>query len=159
MSQSHYIAVDLGASSGRVMLASLAGGKLSLREVHRFPNGPIEENGSLQWDFEALFGEIKTGIQQALAVEKNVQSIGIDTWGVDFGLLDKDGNIIENPYHYRDSRTEGMIEKAAQILRKRKSISTPASSLCRSTVSSSFLPAKTGPRFWTRRPRCCSCPI
>lgn len=120
MGKSSYIAVDLGASSGRVMLASLEEEKISLREVHRFPNGPLEEDGSLRWDFAALFGQVAEGIGKALAIEKNVQSIGVDTWGVDFGLLDQDGNLLENPYHYRDRRTEGMIEKAAGILPKKE---------------------------------------
>lgn len=120
MGKTNYIAVDLGASSGRIMLATLDGEKISLREIHRFPNGPIEENGSLHWDFKALFGEIAAGLAKALAAEKNIASIGIDTWGVDFGLLDAGGNLLENPYHYRDSRTEGMIDKAAQTLPKKE---------------------------------------
>jgi len=120
MSKTHYIAVDLGASSGRVMLAVLEEEKISLREVHRFPNGPIEEDGSLRWDFEALFGEIKTGLAKAMAAEKTIQSIGIDTWGVDFGLLDEAGKLLENPYHYRDRRTEGRIEQAGQVLPKKE---------------------------------------
>jgi rhamnulokinase len=120
MSQSSYIAVDLGASSGRVMLAALEEEKISLQEVYRFPNGPLEEDGSLRWDFAALFGQVAEGIGRALAIDKNVRSIGVDTWGVDFGLLDKDGRLIENPYHYRDRRTEGMIEKAAAVLPKKE---------------------------------------
>ncbi len=120
MSKTHYIAVDLGASSGRVMLAVLEEEKISLHEVHRFPNGPIEEDGSLRWDFTALFGEITKGIGKAMATEKTIQSIGIDTWGVDFGLLDEDGKLLENPYHYRDRRTEGRIEQAGRILPKKE---------------------------------------
>ena len=117
---SHYIAIDLGAESGRVMLATLAHDKIDLQEIHRFLNGPIEQDGSLRWDFDRLFGEIKTGLKKTFAVQKDIVSIGVDTWGVDYGLLDADGELIENPYHYRDSRTEGMIESACQIMPKRE---------------------------------------
>ncbi|MEJ5260692.1 MAG: rhamnulokinase family protein [Anaerohalosphaeraceae bacterium] len=116
----YYAAVDLGASSGRVMLACLDGQTISIQEIHRFENGPVEEQGSLRWDFQRLFGEVQEGLRKAFQAQPAIQSIGIDTWGVDFGLLDADGNLLENPYHYRDRRTEGMIEKAAEILPKRE---------------------------------------
>jgi rhamnulokinase len=120
MNQVHnYIAVDVGAESGRVMLASFDGRKLSLQEVHRFTNGPIEEAGSLRWNFPGIFSEIKTGIKKSFAVNGNIESIGVDTWGVDFGLIDKKGLLIENPYHYRDRRTEGVLEKACRIVSKK----------------------------------------
>jgi sugar (pentulose or hexulose) kinase len=115
-----YAAVDLGASSGRVMLACLEGDMISIQEVHRFENGPIEEKGSLRWDFQRLFGQVQEGLRKALEAEPSIQSIGIDTWGVDFGLLNADGELLENPYHYRDRRTEGMIDKAAEILPKKE---------------------------------------
>ena len=115
-----YIAVDLGAESGRVMIGSITTEKLVLEEIHRFDNGPVEENGTLRWDFNGLLSEIKTGIGKAVKeAGDQVRGIGIDSWGVDFGLLDADGNLIENPYHYRDSRTEGMREKAYEIMGKR----------------------------------------
>jgi len=138
-----YIAVDLGAESGRVMLSTvwrgrpglasrrhLAGGReqgqdalatrLDLEEIHRFSNGPNEEDGSLRWDFHRLLTEIKVGIGKAAkAAGGEVAGIGIDSWGVDFGLLDADGTLIENPYHYRDSRTNGMTEKAFELISKR----------------------------------------
>jgi sugar (pentulose or hexulose) kinase len=115
-----YIAVDLGAESGRVMIGSISAGKLVLEEVHRFGNGPVKENGSLRWDFHKLLSEIKTGIGRAVKeAGHQVRGIGIDSWGVDFGLLDADGKLIENPYHYRDSRTEGMREKAFEMMGKR----------------------------------------
>ncbi len=116
-----YIAVDLGAESGRVMLGCVAKGRLSLEQVHRFANGPVEEQDSLRWDFDRLLSEIKTGI--GLASEKaggQVQGIGVDTWGVDFGLLGADGQLLEKPYHYRDSRTNGMMDKAFQQMPKRR---------------------------------------
>ena len=116
-----YIAVDLGAESGRVMLGSVSADKVVLEEIHRFGNGPIEENGSLRWDFKKLFSEIKKGIGKATkAAGAQVWGIGIDSWGVDFGLLDADGKLIENPYHYRDSQTNGMMEEAFKLFSKRE---------------------------------------
>jgi rhamnulokinase len=115
-----YIAVDLGAESGRVMLGSVSAEKVVLEEIHRFGNGPIEDNGSLRWDFMKLLSEIKTGIAMAAkAAGAQVWGIGIDSWGVDFGLLDADGELIENPYHYRDSQTNGITEKAFKLMSKR----------------------------------------
>jgi len=116
-----YIAVDLGAESGRVMLGSVSTKKLILEEVHRFGNGPIEDNGSLRWDFNRLLTEIKAGISKAVkAAGTQVWGIGVDSWGVDFGLLDVDGRLIENPYHYRDSQTNGMMDKAFELMSKRE---------------------------------------
>ena len=117
----NYLAVDLGAESGRVMIGTILNDKLTLRQAHRFSNGPVEENGSLRWDFDALMSEIKVGLKKAIADCKgDVAGIGVDSWGVDFGLIGKDGKLLEKPYHYRDSRTNGMIEKACDILGKRK---------------------------------------
>ena len=116
-----YIAVDLGAESGRVMLGSVSADKLALEEIHRFSNGPIEEDGSLRWDFDRLLSEVKTGIGKAVQeTDSGVCGIGVDSWGVDFGLLGADGKLIENPYHYRDSRTNGMMEKAFALMGKRE---------------------------------------
>ncbi len=114
--EASYIAVDLGAESGRVMLATLDGQRFSIQEMHRFANGPVEDAGELHWDFQRLIGEIYTGIKKALATGTNVRSIGVDTWGVDYGLLDADGQLLENPFNYRDSRTEGMIDAACEVL-------------------------------------------
>ena len=108
----HYLAVDLGASSGRVMVGSLEQGKLVLKEINRFWNGPTEVSGTLYWDFVHLFRHIQEGL--ALARREygdELVSMGIDTWGVDFGLLDADGKLLGNPVNYRDSRTVGMFEK------------------------------------------------
>jgi len=116
-----YIAVDLGAESGRVMLGSVSDDKLSLEQIHRFSNSPIKENNSLRWDFNKLFSEIKTGISKAVkAAKTQVWGIGIDSWGVDFGLTDADGRLIENPFHYRDSRTDAMMEKAFELMSNRE---------------------------------------
>ena len=91
MAQSkNYIAVDLGAESGRVMLAALDAEKLSLQEIHRFPNGPIQQDGSMRWDFKQLCAAIKTGIGQAARqAGGEVAGIAVDSWGVDFGLIEK----------------------------------------------------------------------
>jgi sugar (pentulose or hexulose) kinase len=122
-----YIAVDLGADSGRVMLGIVSADpspkadKLQLEEVHRFSNGPIEQDGSLHWDFARLMSETKTGISKAAKQAKGkVAGIGVDSWGVDFGLLDENGNLTENPYHYRDRRTNGIMEKAFELMPKRE---------------------------------------
>jgi len=120
MGTKNYIAVDLGAESGRVMLGRVSDEKLSLEEVHRFTNGPIEFEGTLRWDFQRTFSEIKTGIKAAVQQAKgDVACIAVDSWGVDFGLLDENGQLLENPYNYRDSRTDGMLEKAFEIVGKR----------------------------------------
>ncbi|MEN6386620.1 MAG: rhamnulokinase family protein [Phycisphaerales bacterium] len=117
----NYVAVDLGASSGRVILARADSSKITLEEVHRFENGPIENQENLQWDFSKLFGEIQTGLANAVKLTNGkIESIGVDSWGVDFGLLDANGQLLENPYHYRDKRTDGMMEKAFSIMPRQK---------------------------------------
>ena len=116
-----YIAVDLGAESGRVMLGLVSQDKLVLEEIHRFSNGPIEEDGSLRWDFNRLLSEIKTGIGKAVkAANARVSGIGVDSWGSDFGLIGADGKLLQNPYHYRDSRTEAMMQEAFKLMDKRQ---------------------------------------
>ena len=115
-----YIAVDLGAESGRVMLGAVSD-RLSLEEIHRFPNGPIDQGGSLHWDFDSLFAEIRTGIAKAISkADGAIVSIAVDSWGVDFGLLDAEGQLIENPYNYRDSRTDGVMDRAFELMGKRE---------------------------------------
>lgn len=119
--QKSYIAVDLGAESGRVMLAVVSDERLTLEEIHRFGNGPVDVDGTLRWDFERLMSEIKTGIGRAVKqASGEVCGIGVDSWGVDFGLLDETGLLIEKPYHYRDSRTNAMMEKAFELMDKRQ---------------------------------------
>ena len=103
-----YLAIDIGASSGRHILGSLDKGKIRLEEIHRFPNGMIDREGRLCWDVESLFGEILAGLQKCAAEGKIPESVGIDTWGVDFVLLDHAGRLVDDPVAYRDNRTEGM---------------------------------------------------
>ncbi|MDR1928015.1 MAG: rhamnulokinase [Oscillospiraceae bacterium] len=112
MPEQHSIAVDLGASSGRVMLGSFDGGKIRLQELHRFANDPVRVNGTLHWDILRLFHDIKQGLTAAAQTGLPIQSIGIDTWGVDFALLGEEGEMLENPVHYRDGRSCGMLAEA-----------------------------------------------
>ncbi len=109
----NYLAVDLGAESGRVLLGSLENGKLAVNEIHRFANLPVRQPDGLHWDTRYLWEQIKDGLRIAVQmVGENLASIGVDTWGVDFGLLDGQGRLLGEPYHYRDSRTNGVLEKA-----------------------------------------------
>ena len=101
------LAFDLGASSGRAIKAEFQDQVLTYEEVHRFENNPVLKNDTLYWDFDAIEAEIKVGIQKA----GEFDSLGFDTWGVDFGLLDDRGELLENPVHYRDVRTNGMPER------------------------------------------------
>ena len=111
------LAFDLGAESGRAVLGRLRGGKLELEEAHRFPNEPQEILGRLYWDTSRLFAEIKNGLIRAVR-EKGARpaSIGVDTWGVDFALLDQNDELLGLPYHYRDHRTDGIMERTFAIV-------------------------------------------
>ena len=109
------LAFDFGASSGRAIVGVFDGNKIELREVHRFSNDPVKINGTFYWDVQRLFFEIKQGILKAKE-DGGFDSIGIDTWGVDFGLLRKDGTLVENPVHYRDARNDGMVELAKKYM-------------------------------------------
>ena len=107
------LAIDLGASSGRGIIGEFNGKKLSIRENHRFSNDPVNINGSFMWDILRIFFEIKNSIRKCVVSgDKDIKTIGIDTWGVDFGLIDKTGRLIENPYHYRDNRTNNIYIEA-----------------------------------------------
>lgn len=106
-----YLAADFGGGSGRVMAGTIENGKLVLEEIHRFQNRQVTIGNHLYWDFLALFQDMKEGMKKAASKGYNVKSIAIDTWGVDFGLIDKHGNLIGNPVCYRDSRTEGLPEE------------------------------------------------
>jgi rhamnulokinase len=106
-------AVDLGASSGRVMVGTVSPGHLHLEEVHRFPNGPVTAvDGSLHWDIDRVYREVLTG----LAAAGRVDAVGIDSWAVDYGLLDGEGNLLGDPFSYRDGRTGGQPEKVAEVV-------------------------------------------
>ncbi|MDR1628633.1 MAG: rhamnulokinase [Oscillospiraceae bacterium] len=111
------LAFDFGASSGRAILGSFDGETIDLEEVHRFSNDPVTVNGTVYWDVLRLFHEIKQGILKARQLG-GFDSIGIDTWGVDFALIDAHGDLLENPVHYRDARNAGMIAESAKYISK-----------------------------------------
>lgn len=109
------LALDLGASSGRAMIGEFDGTKISLSEAHRFENNPVMLRGTFYWDILNLFHEIKQGLVKANQCG-GFDTIGVDTWGVDFGLLDNAGNLMQNPVHYRDLRTSGMVDEVCGII-------------------------------------------
>lgn len=111
-----FLAMDLGASSGRAMLGTLADGRLTLRELHRFSNDPVRLAGLLQWDLPRLFFETKTALNKAALAGISLSAMGIDTWGVDYGLLDERGRLLSDPVNYRDERTAGVMEKAFAVV-------------------------------------------
>lgn len=113
------LAFDFGASSGRAIIGCFDGEKITLEEVHRFSNDPVSVGGTVYWDVLRLFHEIKQGIIKA-RMAGGFDSIGIDTWGVDFGLIDAEGKLMENPVHYRDARTAGMVDEAFKTMPKEK---------------------------------------
>jgi rhamnulokinase len=114
MTKSHnYLAIDLGAESGRAMVGSFDGRRLTLTETYRFINAPIKLSDGLHWDVQSLWGDIKSGISASvLKFNGEIDGIGLDAWGVDFALLDKNNTLLSTPFHYRDSRTDGMLEEA-----------------------------------------------
>lgn len=115
----YYLAIDIGASSGRHILGSLENGKLCLEEVYRFENGMVNQNGSLIWDIEALTENVIAGIKKCGETGKIPQTVAIDTWGVDYVLLDKDEKVISPVYAYRDSRTDGIPEQIDKIISRK----------------------------------------
>ena len=112
----YYLAVDLGASGGRLIGGCMKDGHLALDEIHRFENGMIRVDGSLCWDYQHIFSEILTGLKKCSEMGLKPFSIGIDTWGVDYVLTDGDGKVLGKTYGYRDSRTEGMDRKLEEFL-------------------------------------------
>jgi len=129
------LALDLGAESGRGIVGTFDGEGMQLSESHRFPNVPVRLGGTLHWDFLRLFGDVVATIRRA-ASESPIASVGVDAWGVDFGLLDDRGRLLANPVHYRDSRTEGILERAyrkvpqAEIYRRTGIQMMPINTLC-----------------------------
>ena len=109
MAEQKMLAIDLGASSGRGIVGTFNGEKLTLKEIHRFSNDPVILCGRMHWDILRIFHEIKQSISKTVLDGDAIRSIGIDTWGVDYALLDESGRMLANPYHYRDARTEGIV--------------------------------------------------
>lgn len=120
MALQKYAAIDLGAESGRVLVGSFDGEKVALDEAHRFPNTSVRVNHAqgetLHWDVLRLWNDIQDGLAKASAQHGELSGIGVDTWGVDFGLLDARDQLIGNPVHYRDARTDGMMEAAFDLV-------------------------------------------
>jgi rhamnulokinase len=112
-----FLAFDLGAESGRAVVGHLDAEALRLEEMHRFPNGPVRVSDSLHWDVLRLWSEVKQGLGLAIQEHgRDLLSVGLDTWGVDFGLLAADDTLLGNPHHYRDARTDSMLERAFRVL-------------------------------------------
>jgi len=109
-----YLAFDFGAESGRAVLAHLQSGILTTEEVHRFPNEPVEYGGSLHWDAPRLWSEVRKALACVEPLE--LAGIGVDAWGVDYALLGERGELLENPYHYRDRRTQGVMEEVFRMV-------------------------------------------
>ncbi len=119
MKKYNFLGYDFGASSGRAMLGIYDGEKIELSEIHRFSNDPVEINGRFVWDAPRLLFEMKQALVKVSKAGIKLDAIGIDTWGVDFGLLDRNGNLCANPINYRDHMTDGMMEKAfAEVMSK-----------------------------------------
>ena len=115
----HYLACDLGAESGRVMLGTLESGKLQLEEIHRFPNNVQRVGNSMRWNIAELFSELKIGLHKAAERNLLIESISTDSWGVDYVLIGSKGKIMEPVFHYRDPRTGEGVERAhAKVSRK-----------------------------------------
>src|SRR5512139_1028468 len=112
----HYLAVDLGAESGRTILGALDGDRLTLTETHRFPNGRVRINDGIHWDVLRLWNEIKSGIAATVKRDTKLDGVGLDTWGVDFALLDRNHSLLSNPFHYRDARTDSILDPAFQCM-------------------------------------------
>ena len=112
----YYLAVDIGASSGRHILGHMENGKMILEEIYRFENGMVKKDGELCWEFDRLFNEIVNGLKKCKEIGKIPVSMGVDTWGVDFVLLDKDDKVLGNTVGYRDHRTEGMDEEVYKTI-------------------------------------------
>ena len=127
-------AVDLGASSGRVMVGRVAPNALELTEVHRFPNEPVRLPDGLHWDILRLYREVLTGLREAARAADGLVSIGVDSWGVDHGLLDEAGSLLGNPYHYRDDRTAAVVGAVHDVI-------APADLYARTGIQ--FLPINT----------------
>ena len=112
----HFLALDLGAESGRGELVTLEGGKVTMEEVHRWPNRPVRMAGTLYWDFPFLFAEVVAAIRAAVTRGLPLSGVSVDTWGVDFGLLGRDGKLLGNPVHYRDGRTEKIHDYSGRFM-------------------------------------------
>jgi len=131
MSPTHYIACDLGAESGRVMLGQLEDSRLVLEEMHRFPSAAVQVLGTLRWDLLRIFEELKSGLAKIAQRRLPVSSISVDSWGIDYVLINSVHPMLSPPFHYRDARTESTYNRV------------------RESVGSEFIFAETGVQFMT----------
>lgn len=137
----YYLAVDIGASSGRHILGHMENGKMILEEVYRFENGMVKKGDELCWEFDRLFKEVINGLKKCKEIGKIPVSMGVDTWGVDFVLLDKDDNVLGNTVGYRDSRTEGMDQEVYKVISQFRAmqasaiVSTSSSVIASTTIT------------------------
>ena len=145
MSRRTFAAVDLGASSGRVVAGIVDGEQIEIREVHRFANPLREQDGSLRWDVSGLFREVLVGLERL----HDPESIGIDTWGVDYGLLDSEGRLLAEPYAYRDVRTNGVAEGVHQTLSRRELYAISGVQFLPFNTIYQLVAEQTGPQ-WSR---------
>ncbi len=157
MAAKTYLAVDLGAESGRVMAGRFDGARIELEQMHRFPNGPVRLGGTLRWNLIGLWSEIQNGLREAQSkIGQTAVSVGVDTWGVDFVLMNRNDELLGQPWNYRDSRTDGMLQKAFQRVPNQRSLLKQVCSLCRSIPSISCWPCANGIRnSFLRRRDCC----
>ena len=116
MDQKYFLGFDFGASSGRAMLGAFDGERIEISEIHRFSNDPVMLCGRFVWDLPRLVYEMKQALLKLSKLEIEVSGIGIDTWGVDFGLLDKNGRLLGLPAHYRDARTDGVMDEVFKVI-------------------------------------------
>lgn len=145
------LAFDFGASSGRAILGTFDNGKITLEELHRFSNDPVSANGHFYWDVLRLFHEIKQGILACSAAgHKDISAIGIDTWGVDFALIDKDGEMLANPYHYRDYTQENMNSAIAELGKENIYSKTGIQFLTFNTIFQFYYLKKNKPEIFER---------
>lgn len=120
MSERSYLAVDLGAESGRVIAGRFDGQRVAIEELHRFPNGPVPLASSMRWNVLGLWEGIRQGLSRAAGKFNDLRSVGVDTWGVDYVLLDAAGELLGLPYHYRDARTQGLLNAVTSELSREK---------------------------------------
>lgn len=116
MASRRFLVFDFGASNGRALIAEFDGKKINFKQIHRFDNRPVNAFGTLYWDILRLYSELKIGIQKAIKEYSNIAALGVDTWGVDFGFIDKNGKLLANPIHYRDFRRNNITEQVFDII-------------------------------------------
>ncbi len=148
MAQRAFLAIDIGASSGRHVAGMFDGSKLTLEECYRFDNGPVAASGHLYWDVLGQWNHVQAGLRAAAAAHRGaIASVGVDTWGVDFALLGPGDELLGNPVHYRDARTDGLLERAFGVVPREEIFAARACSSCSSTRC-----INCGPCAWPARP-------